>query len=729
MNNGDKTSTDTAPAPENNSGRCLGLKARRAIPKDVGRGIIRIDPRDMDALQCVIGDVVSIKGSQTSVARLMPTYMGDRGKGLAFIDGLLRENAAVGLEEVLTVCRVEAKPAQVVTLANLGGGRSSSDTQYLAQFLEGLAIVEGDRIRADFNASSGRDYRVVTTTPKGPVLINASTQVVFQDETDRRGGAARKISYEDIGGLAYPIGRIREMIELPLRHPQIFERLGIEPPKGVLLTGSPGCGKTLIARAVASETNAHFIRINGPEIIHKFYGESEAKLRNIFDEASKRAPSIIFIDEIDAIAPKRAEVVGDVEKRVVAQLLALMDGLLTRGQVIVIGATNLPDSLDPALRRPGRFDREIAITAPDKDGRLEILQIHTRSMPLAANVDIRRLSELTYGFVGADLAALCREAAMNAVREIIPQIRWETNDVPYQLLSSLEVCMEHFNAAMCEVEPSAMRDIIIEIPDTTFNDIGGLTEAKQILEETVSWPLIYGDLFAQGRVKPARGVLLAGPPGTGKTLLARALAHESAANFLSIKGPALFSKWVGESEKGIRELFRKARQVAPSIVFIDEIDSIAATRGTVSGDSGVSERVMGQLLTELDGIQDLKGVTVVAATNRPDIIDSALLRAGRFDFLIELPVPDAEARLEILKIHARHRPLADDVDLEELSGRLDAFVGAELESLVNKACLAAIREHLAAGSDGPLLVQRRHFLETIESVHHTKQGGLTTWTH
>lgn len=723
MNTEEKTPSPTTSPPDTSSAPCIKLKARRAIPKDVGRGIIRIDPKDMEAIQCVIGDVVSIKGAQMSVARLMPTYVGDRGKGAAFMDGLLRENAAIGLEEIVTITKAEAKPAQVVTLSSLSGLRRGGDAQYLAQFLEGLAIVEGDRIRADFNASNGRDYRVTTTTPRGAVLINSSTQVVTQYENDRK-GSSNKISYEDIGGLACPIGRIREMIELPLRHPQIFERLGIEPPKGVLLTGSPGCGKTLIARAVASETNAHFIRVNGPEIIHKFYGESEAKLRNIFDDAAKRAPSIIFIDEIDAIAPKRAEVLGDVEKRVVAQLLALMDGLQTRGQVIVIGATNLPDSLDPALRRPGRFDREIAITAPDKDGRLEILQIHTRSMPLAADVDIRQLAEVTHGFVGADLAALCRESAMNAVREIIPQIHWETDEVPYQLLMSLEVRMEHFNAAMHEIEPSALRDIIVEIPDTSFADIGGLREAKQVLEETVTWPLLHGDLFAQGRVKPARGILLAGPPGTGKTLLARALSHESAANFLSIKGPALFSKWVGETEKGIRELFRKARQVAPAIVFIDEIDSIAATRGSQTGDSGVSERVMGQLLTELDGIQELKGVTVVAATNRPDIIDSALLRAGRFDFIVELPIPDAAACLEILKIHARHRPLCEDVDLAELSVMCAGFVGAEIESVVNKACLAAIREHLSLNQpERPLLVQRKDFLQAIESILRSKKGG------
>lgn len=729
QSNSPESGKEPAKQVEEKPVKCISLKARRAIPKDVGRGIIRIDPRDMEAIECSIGDVVSIKGANISVARVMPNYTADRGKGAAFLDGLLRENAAVRLEESITICKQEAKKAQTVSLASLNGAnRGSTDVQYLSQLLDGLAVGEGDRIRADFNAASGRDFRIAYTSPSGPVVITSSTKLSMQFDKKGAAGGAHHVSYEDIGGLGDAIGRIREMIELPLRHPQIFDRLGIEPPKGVLLTGPPGCGKTLIARAVASETNAHFIRINGPEVIHKFYGESEAKLRNIFDEAAKKAPTIIFIDEIDGVAPNRAEVLGEVEKRVVAQLLALMDGLQTRGQVIVIGATNLPDSLDPALRRPGRFDREIAITAPDKEGRLEILQIHTRSMPLATDVDIKHIAEMTHGFVGADLASLCREAAMNAVREIIPQIKWETNEVPHKLIMSLEVNMDHFNAAMREVEPSALRDIIVEIPDTTFDEVGGLEQVKEVMEESVTWPITHADLYAEGHVKPPRGIMLAGPPGTGKTLIARALAHESAANFLSIKGPALFSKWVGETEKGIRELFRKARQVAPSIVFIDEIDSIAASRGASQGDSGVGDRVMGQLLTELDGVQDLKGVTVLGATNRLDIIDAALLRPGRFDFIIELPRPDAAARMAILKIHARNRPLAPDVNLDEIADHLDSFVGAEIESVVNKACLAAIREHVDSGSDKPLLVERKHFIESISQVRGQNKEA-ETWTH
>ena len=507
------------------------------------------------------------------------------------------------------------------------------------------------------------------------------------------------------------------MIELPLKYPQIFERLGIDPPKGVLLHGPPGCGKTLIARAVANETDAFFRTISGPEIMHKFYGESEANLRKIFDEASARAPSIIFLDEIDAIAPKREEMGGEkqVEKRVVAQLLALLDGLSSRGQVIVIGATNIPNVLDPALRRPGRFDREIEIGIPDMNGRLIILDIHTRGMPLAEDVDLTRIAEMTHGFVGADLEALCREAAMATLRKIFPRIDFEQEEIPYDTLMQLQVSMDDFREALKEVEPSAIREVFTEVPDVKWEDVGGLEEVKRVLKETIEWPLKYNDLFKQAGTSPSKGILLYGPPGSGKTLLAKAVASESEVNFISVKGPELMSKWVGESEKGVREIFKKAKQASPCIIFFDEIDSVVPKRGSDAA-SHVADRVISQFLTELDGIEELKGIMVLAATNRVDIIDQALLRAGRFDFHLEVPVPDRTARLEMLKVHTRDKPLAADVDLSGLADALDGLVGADLESLCRKAAMRAIREFIELGKDdsSDLKISNKHFQEALK---------------
>jgi transitional endoplasmic reticulum ATPase len=533
------------------------------------------------------------------------------------------------------------------------------------------------------------------------VLISPATVIRLASEEGKREPGT--ITYEDIGGLRREMRRIREMIELPLRYPEVFERLGIDPPKGVLLHGPPGCGKTLIARAVAHETSAHFVHVNGPEIMAKYYGEAEGNLRAIFDEAKKRAPAIIFIDEIDAIAPKREEMSGDrqVERRVVAQLLALMDGLESRGNVIVVAATNIPNTLDPALRRPGRFDREIAIGVPDKDGRREILEIHTRGMPLAADpstdsgqvVNLDRLAAVTHGFVGADLEALSREAAMSALRRLMPDIDFAQAHIPYDKLMALEVTMDDFLAALAEVEPSAIREVFTEVPDVGWADVGGLDKVKQLLMEAVEWPLHYGPLFRHAGVRPSKGILLHGPPGTGKTLLAKALARESEANFIAVKGPQLLSMWVGESERGVREVFRKARQSAPCIIFLDEVDALAPRRGG-GGDSQVTERVVSQLLTELDGIEELKEVVVLAATNRLDRVDPALLRPGRFDFLVELPAPDQEARLSILRVHTRRMPLADDVNLAALAAETEGFVGAEIEELCRRAALLAIREHL-----------------------------------
>lgn len=584
-------------------------------------------------------------------------------------------------------------------------------------------MTPGDKVRATLFGTRHQEFSVVDTSPKGVVVIHPATNIKLKGE---RAGEKEGIgvTYEDIGGLHKEIQRIREMIELPLKYPEVFERLGIEAPKGVLLHGPPGTGKTLIARAVANETDANFFHITGPEVIHKFYGESERLLRAIFEKASENAPSIVFTDEIDAIASKREEVRGDqqVERRVVSQLLALMDGLKSRGQVIVVAATNIPQVLDPALRRPGRFDREIEISIPDKNGRLEIIHIHTRGMPLASDVNLERLAEITHGFVGADLEALCREAAMITLRKIMPQIEFEADYIPYELLMELEVTMDDFMEALKEVEPSAIREVFTEIPDVKWSDVGGLEEAKRVLMETIEWPLKYPELFQHASTNPPKGILLTGPPGTGKTLLAKAVASESEVNFISVKGPSLLSKFVGESERGVREVFRKAKQASPCIVFFDEIDAIAPVRGA-SADSHATERVISQFLTELDGIEELKGVVVLAATNRADIVDPALLRAGRFDFQLELPSPDEKSRLEIFKIHTKGKPLASDVSLEELSKEAEGMVGSDIESICRKASMLAIREFvnrtgskLEASEVSSFKIAVKHFEEAIRTI-------------
>ncbi len=710
----------------------LTLRVAEGQSKDVGRGIARIDPQDFERIGAAIGDIVAITGKRTTVAKIMPAYHADRGKGIVQIDGIIRENAQASLDEKVRIHKVDHQIAKQLTLAPLGSGRTlprGSDSRYVGRLLEGLVITEGDRVRVNLFGTRSVDFTVTDTSPEGMVMVAAATITKIEGEgAERERGL--KVSYEDIGGLGKEIHRIREMIELPLKYPEVFDRLGIEAPKGVLLHGPPGCGKTLIARAVASETSAHFFPVNGPEIIHKFYGESEAHLREIFEQASRNAPSIIFLDEIDAIAPKREEVHGEVEKRVVAQLLALMDGLKSRGEVIVIGATNIPNSLDSALRRPGRFDREITISIPDKNGRLEILEIHTRGMPLADDVDLERLAEITHGFVGADLEALCREAAMITLRQLMPDIDFAKSHIPYERLLELEVTMDNFLTALGEVEPSAIREVFTEVPDVRWEDIGGLEEVKEILKETVEWPLKYPELFAQAKTAPPKGILLYGPPGTGKTLLAKGVANESEVNFISVKGPALMSKWMGESEKGVREVFKKARQAAPCIIFFDEIDALAPIRGYGGGDSHVAERVVSQFLTEMDGIEELKGVIVLAATNRLDIIDPALLRPGRFDVLIELPLPDREAREAIFKIHTKDKPLASDVDLRILTDMTEGSVGADIESICRQASMLAIREFLNEEVDSKsyesFQITMRHFRQAIEMAGKLASPGPLT---
>jgi len=683
----------------------LTLRVAEALPKDVGRGIARLDPDSMEGLHASIGDVVAITGERATALKLMPAYPDARGKGLIQIDGIARENAGAGLDDRVRVELAAIADARTVTLSPIGRSRltqQARDASYVGRLVDGLVVQAADRIRVNLFGSRPQDFTVESTTPRGFVLIQAGTRIQITGESAER--RTVKISYEDIGGLGKTIARIREMIELPLRFPEVFDRLGIDPPRGVLLYGSPGCGKTLIARAVANETAAHFLHINGPEIIHKFYGESEANLRRVFEEAQARAPSIVFLDEIDAIAPKRTEVQGEVEKRVVAQLLALMDGLKTRGQVIVIGATNIQQNLDPALRRPGRFDREIEIGIPDRNGRREILDIHTRGMPLAADVDPDHLAATTHGFVGADMEALAREAAMAALRRLMPTIDLAAAELPYERLMELEVTMGDFLDALREIEPSAMREVFTEVADVSWDEIGGMEDAKMALREAVEWPLLHSAVLTRVGAQPAKGILLTGPPGSGKTLLAKAAARESGVNFISVKGPELLSKWIGESEKGVREVFKKARQAAPCIVFIDEIDALAPRRGGGGGESHVTERVVSQLLTELDGIEELRGVVTLAATNRSDILDPALLRPGRFDIEIDIPLPDQAARRAILGVHTRSRPLTADIDLDALAAETAGFVGADLAGLCRDATMAAARRFIGqddqtAGTD------------------------------
>jgi len=705
--------------------KLLVLRVAEAKAKDVGRGIVRVDPQDLEKMEAAVGDIVEIEGKRKTVAKVMPAYPEDRGKSLIQMDGLLRGNAQVSLDEKVNIRKTDCSPAEKIILSHLTLTKSikgEGDAKYIGTLLDGLPLIEGDTIRANLFGTRSQDFIVISTIPKGAVMIRANTRIEIKEKGEAKSRGS-KIAYEDIGGLQKELQRVREMIELPLKYPQIFERLGIDPPKGVLLHGPPGCGKTLIARAVAHETAAYFTHITGPEIMGKFYGESEARLRSVFEEAKTHAPAILFIDEIDAIAPKREEMGGEkqVERRVVAQLLALMDGLESRGEVIVIGATNIPNSLDPALRRPGRFDREIAISIPDQRGRLQILDIHTRGMPLAQDVGLDKLAQVTHGFVGADLEALCREAAMNALRRIMPNIDFQLDEIPYDSLLKLEVTMNDFREALKEVEPSAIREVFVEVPNVKWSDVGGLEEVKQKLVEAVVWPLKYADLFQQTNTRPPKGILLSGPPGTGKTLVAKALANESEVNFISVKGPEIMSKYIGESERGVREVFRKAKQASPCIIFFDEFDSLVPERG-LSGDSQVAERVISQFLTELDGLEELKGVLVLASTNRKDLIDSAILRPGRFDYILELPLPDEKARQEIFRVHLQGKPVTDEVDLQSLSQETENLSGADIYAICHEASMTAIGDHINAGlTDEKLKISRRHFETAIKSLK--SRGG------
>jgi len=696
------------------------LKISEAFQQDVGYGRARIDHQARMELDLSIGDVIEIEGTKKTSAVVWRAHPTDEGKRIIRIDNLTRKNCGASLGDRVKIKKADIKEAKNVSLAPLisKGQQIQFGSGIEVLIKKGLLkrpITKGDHVIIPGIAlfGSALPFVIIKTSPDGIVSINENTVIELKEEAAKAAEMeGPRVSYEDIGGLHEEILKVREMIELPLKHPELFDRLGIDPPKGVLLHGPPGTGKTLIAKAVANESGASFYTINGPEIMSKFYGQSEENLRKIFDEAEKNAPSIIFIDEIDAIAGKRSETHGEVEKRVVSQLLTLMDGLKGRGKLIVIGATNIPDSLDPALRRPGRFDREIRIDAPDRDGRKEILQIHTRGMPLGEDADIDNLSDFTYGYVGADLAALARESAMNALRRYLPEIDLD-KPIPVDVLEKMEVNMEDFKNAHRGIEPSAMREFFVEIPKVKWKDIGGLENSKQQLIEAVEWPLTKPDVFKNMGIEPPTGVLLYGPPGTGKTLLAKAVANESNANFISIKGPEVMSKWVGESEKAVRELFKKARQVAPTIVFLDELDSIAPMRGRDSG-THVTDSVVNQLLTSIDGLESMEGVVVIGATNRPDIIDPSLLRPGRFDRLVLIPAPDRDARLKIFKIHTEKMKLEKDVDLEKLADITDNYSGADIEALCREAAMLAIREDEKAKS-----VSKKHFETAMESVRAT----------
>jgi len=710
----------------------IQLKVAKAYPNDSARGIARLDPNALLSLRLSPGDIIEIEGKRLTAAKVWRADRQDWSQDYVRIGGFIRQNAGVGISDRVRVRKARYGEATKVVLAPPAGSQlhfGEDATDLIRRQTLKRPVITGDILPIMSSASHAFIGRVEavplvvsSTEPEGVVVISERTEIHLMEKASRPMSSikATGITYENVGGLLSEVQRVREMIEMPMKHPEVFQRLGIEPPKGVLLYGPPGTGKTLIAKAVANESGAHFFSIAGPEIMSKYYGESEQRLREIFDEANSNSPSIIFIDELDSIAPKRSEVTGEVERRVVAQLLSMMDGLKERGQLVVIGATNRIDAIDPALRRPGRFDREIEIGVPDRSDRIEILQIHVRSMPLSEDVDLEKMADYTHGFVGADISALCKEAAMRALRRYLPDLGME-EEIPAEVVQAMQVTREDFSAALREIEPSAMREVLVELPGVTWQNVGGLGPLKQELIESIEWPLKYPERFERMGIKPPKGVLLYGPPGTGKTLIAQAVANEINANFISVRGPQMLSKWVGESEKAIREIFRKARQVSPAIIFFDELDSIAPMRGMDDG-SRVTERVVNQLLAEMDGLESLSDVVVVAATNRPDIVDPALLRSGRFDRLLMIGPPDREGRIEVLRIHASRIPNSDEVSLEELAELTEGYVGSDLAALCREAVLLALREDPQAS-----VVEMRHYHDALKRVRPSVEESMITY--
>ena len=693
------------------SDRSVLLTVQEAMARDVGRMIARISSKSMQAIGARVGDYLSIKGSKTAYATVWPASPQDEGADIIRIDGVLRENAGAGIGDLVEVKRVELRPLTRISLAPTEQIVFGTDFRALvAATLQGKPVAPGNMVIVPVMGQAIRLYATSAIPANGGIVTDSTEVMISNEAVSMPSGAAPLITYEDIGDMEDAKQKVREIVELPLKHPELFKHLGIDPPKGILLYGPPGTGKTLLARAIANETNSNFFTINGPEIMSKFYGESEERLREIFNKAEAKPPSIIFIDEIDAIAPKREEVSGDVEKRVVAQLLTSMDGLKSRGNVIVIGATNRIDAVDPALRRPGRFDREIETGIPDAKGRREILQVHTRNMPLADDVNLDQLADITHGFTGADLSNLVKEAAMSALRRVLPTINLKEGIIPTEVLSKIKVQYSDFEAALRVIQPSALREFYVEVPEVHWEDVGGLEDVKQKLKEAVEWPLKHPEYFQNMGITPVKGILLYGPPGTGKTLLAKVVATESEANFISVKGPEVLNKWVGESERAIRDIFRKARQSAPCVIFFDELDAIAPVRGQ-SFDSGVTERIVNQLLSEMDGISPLKNVVVMGATNRADILDPALLRPGRFDEVIYVPPPDAKSRLEVIKIHVKRVPLAEDVDLEKLANLTEGYTGADIYALVRQSAIIRLRKE---GKPGKVTME--DFMQALNEV-------------
>ncbi|MGC8631043.1 MAG: CDC48 family AAA ATPase [Thermoprotei archaeon] len=687
------------------------LAVQEAMARDVGRMIARISPKAMQTINARVGDYLAIKGNRTAYATVWPAAPQDEGSDIIRIDGIIRENAGASIGDLVEIRKVELRPLTRLALAPTQQISFGTDFRALvAETLQGKPVAPGNMVVVPVMGQAIRLYATSSIPANGGIVIDTTEIMISGEPVSMPASSAPMITYEDIGDMEDAKQKVREIIELPLKHPELFKHLGIEPPKGILLYGPPGTGKTLLAKAIANETNSNFFTINGPEIMSKFYGESEERLRDVFNNAEARPPSIIFIDEIDAIAPKREDVSGEVEKRVVAQLLTAMDGLKSRGNVVVIGATNRIDAVDPALRRPGRFDREIETGIPDNKGRREILQVHTRNMPLSDDVNLDQLAEITHGFTGADLSNLVKEAAMSALRRVLPTINLKEGIIPTEVLSKIKVQYKDFEEALRMIQPSALREFYVEVPEAHWEDVGGLEDVKQKLKEAVEWPLKHPDYFQGMGITPVRGILLYGPPGTGKTLLAKVIATESEANFISVKGPEVLNKWVGESEKTIRDIFRKARQSAPCVIFFDELDAIAPMRGQ-SFDSGVTERIVNQLLSEMDGISPLKNVVVMGATNRADILDPALLRPGRFDQVVYVPPPDLKARLEILKIHAKRVPLADDVSLEKIAGLTEGYSGADLYALVRQTAIIRLRKE-----GKPSKVTMEDFSEALNEI-------------